>query len=455
MEAQLTDPRVQRGVALAKAMGAAIKLIDGTRFMFVVPSATHPGTNYVVDAQRRSCSCPDFAEFGAVPGHRCKHVVSVLIVTHEITLPDGGSIAVQQKITIQYPRDWRAVNKYLVDLPRIGPLLIRDLVSGIPRPAVFVDGILCPAEPRGPGRPRVEIRDVVHAAILRTFERRTIRGTVEVMERSRDRGLGLDPMHYNTLAEHAADPRLMPILQDLMGATAKVLVPIERNFAIDSTGFTTCVYESWNRAKHGYKPPANPEDRGPKAPKRKHRWLKCNACIGTSTHGITAVVITDSRVHDTKMFAELVHRTVSHGFVPEKFTADAAYINTANIEVVEGVGAAPYIMFKKNMNGKSSPALTRLMAKLTSDPEDYMREYHNRSNVETSFGIMKQQFGGNVNARKPAGQYNELMCKVICHNIARIVHAIHELSISPKFWSPAPMNVPLLGTDGATVQVLS
>jgi len=430
------DPRVERGVALAKSAGGSIKPIAGVDSVFIVPSATRRGVHYLVNVRERSCSCPDFAEYSAVPGHRCKHVVSVLIVTHEITLLEGGSVG-QQKITIQYPRDWRATNNYLVDLPRIGPSLIRDLVSGIPL-----------VGPNGRGRPRVEKRNVVHAAILRTFERRTIRGAVEVMERSAAGGLGLDPMHYNTLCEHAADPALMPILQDLVGVTAKVLVPVERNFAIDSTGFTTCVYESWNRTKHGYKPPANPEDQGPKAPKRKHRWVKCNACVGTSTHVITAIAITESRVHDTNAFKELVHRTVSHGFVPEKFTADAAYIGTENLEVVEGVGARPYIMVRKNMTGASSPALTRLMGKLTSDPEEYMREYHDRSNVETSFGIMKQQFGGNVNSRKPVAQYNELMCKAIAHNIARIVHAIHELEISPKFWSPAPMNVPLLGSNG-------
>lgn len=310
----------------------------------------------------------------------------------------------------------------------MGPALIHDLVSAVP---------LLPATGRKPGRPHAEPRDIVHAAILKTFEHRTGRGTVELMDRAVAAGYlaGRKPPHYNTLYEQMADPALMPIFQDLVFATARPFVDNARSFAIDSTGFTTSVFERWNNHKHGSK-------KAQQALKilngnRKHQWVKAHFVVDTDSFAITACAMTNRRVGDVTMADSLIHDVIRSGCTIEKFTADAAYISTDVVELLENANAEAYITFRRNMNGRSSKALTRLHAKMTSEPESYLQEFHARSSVESAIGVLKKQWGGNVSARLPHAMYAELMTKVIAHNISRLVYAICAMDLDPTFWKPS------------------
>ena len=397
---------------------------------YLVPSATQPRGEYVVDATEGSCTCPDWQECGGHGhAHRCKHVFAVLVIRREIALPDGEFLVTEEKVHLQYPRDFRATNRSQVDLYRMGPVLIADLVSGIP---------LSSTVGRGRGRPRAEVRDIVQGALLRTFEERTARETVEAMERSQKSGLwqGHALPHYNTLLRELANPALMPIFQSLINESAKPLVTIERNYAIDSTGFSTSVYESWFRRKHGPKnqPP-------PVVGKMGHmaHWVKAHACVGTATHVVTAIEVTENKgkgTGDTTWLPELVLRTVRNGFIANKISADGAYLSAKNIQAIQGVGANAFITFHSNTTGSSSPVIGDLFHQFITRREWYEAERHNRSNVETAFSMIKLRYGGYLRSRTPAAQYNELMAKAVVHNVACIIQAFHELQIDPKFWMP-------------------
>ena len=62
--------------------------------------------------------------------------------------------------------------------------------------------------------------------------------------------------------------------------------------------------------------------------------------------------------------------------------------------------------------------------------------YHKRSNVETAFSMIKGKFGDAVRSKSDIGQLNEVLCKVLCHNLCVLIQAIHELGIEPKFQKP-------------------
>jgi transposase len=66
---------------------------------------------------------------------------------------------------------------------------------------------------------------------------------------------------------------------------------------------------------------------------------------------------------------------------------------------------------------------------------NFMEHYHMRSNVESAFSMIKGKFGDAVRSRSDAGQINEVLCKVFCHNICCLIQAIHELGIEPTFGS--------------------
>jgi transposase len=65
--------------------------------------------------------------------------------------------------------------------------------------------------------------------------------------------------------------------------------------------------------------------------------------------------------------------------------------------------------------------------------EEFVAHYHKRSNVEATFSAIKRKFGDAIRSKTPVAQVNEVLLKVLCHNIVCLVHAIHELGIVPAF----------------------
>jgi hypothetical protein len=48
--------------------------------------------------------------------------------------------------------------------------------------------------------------------------------------------------------------------------------------------------------------------------------------------------------------------------------------------------------------------------------------------------MIKAKFGEVVRARLPVAQVNEVLCKVLCHNLCVLIQSIYELGIEPTFW---------------------
>ena len=56
-----------------------------------------------------------------------------------------------------------------------------------------------------------------------------------------------------------------------------------------------------------------------------------------------------------------------------------------------------------------------------------MRSYHKRSNVESTFSMMKRKFGDSLRSRTDVAMINETLCKVLCHNLVVLIHEMYEL----------------------------
>ncbi len=62
------------------------------------------------------------------------------------------------------------------------------------------------------------------------------------------------------------------------------------------------------------------------------------------------------------------------------------------------------------------------------------KTYHQRSNIESTNAMIKMKFGERIRSRTQVAQFNELLCKVLCHNICVTIQAYYELGIEPTFW---------------------
>jgi transposase len=66
--------------------------------------------------------------------------------------------------------------------------------------------------------------------------------------------------------------------------------------------------------------------------------------------------------------------------------------------------------------------------------ETFLQHYHMQSNAETTFSMIKGKFSEVVRAKMPVAQVNEVLCKVLCHNLCVLIQSMYELGIESTFW---------------------
>jgi transposase len=115
-------------------------------------------------------------------------------------------------------------------------------------------------------------------------------------------------------------------------------------------------------------------------------------------------------------------------------SADKAYASLENFEEVANMGAQAFIAFKSNTTGAVGGAFEKAFHFFKYKQAEYMTHYHKRSNVESTFSSVKRVFGDAVRSKNDVAMVNEVLCKLICHNLACLVHAQCELGIESEFW---------------------
>ncbi len=97
----------------------------------------------------------------------------------------------------------------------------------------------------------------------------------------------------------------------------------------------------------------------------------------------------------------------------------------------------PFVPFKSNakaVHRTKDPLWTRLYHFYSLNTEWFETHYHKRSNVESTFSMIKRKFEPNLRSKTKPAQVNEALCKVLCHNLCVIIHSMYELGIEPDFW---------------------
>jgi transposase len=62
-----------------------------------------------------------------------------------------------------------------------------------------------------------------------------------------------------------------------------------------------------------------------------------------------------------------------------------------------------------------------------------MQKYHLRSNVEATFSMIKRKFGERLRSKTHTAQTNEVLCKILAHNLCCVIQSIYELKIDVNF----------------------
>lgn len=227
--------------------------------------------------------------------------------------------------------------------------------------------------------------------------------------------------HFNTFYNIYGDPNICNLLQKLVEVTAAPLNEVERQIAVDATGYGRSQYQEWKEVKY-----EEPDDR--------EKFLKAHIAAGTKTNIITQVNITAGTSHDSPEFEELIENTAKH-FEIREVSADKAYSSRDNLEAAKQLGMVPFIPFKENTTGKpeGSRIWTEMFEYFNHHRDEFEEHYHKRSNAESAFAMLKRKFGTKLDNRKPVSQRNELLTKCVAHNICVLIKTIHTLGVKPDF----------------------
>lgn len=285
------------------------------------------------------------------------------------------------------------------------------------------------------GRPRLELRDMAYCCALKVYSTFSGRRVMSDIQLAQDKGFVSVKPHYTTVLNYFDESELEHALKYLIRVSSLPLKEVEDSFAVDASGFSTSLFERWfnvRARKHSL----------------KRQWRKAHLMCGVKTNVVTGVEVTPGIAGDSPEFPSLVQRTAA-SFDVKEVSADLAYSSRKNLQAVEDVGGVPFIPFKKSAKGKKRGfnAWRRMWLYFNSYQDLFWQHYHKRSNVETAFHMIKRKFGNHVSSRKPQAQDNEILCKVLCHNICVLIQEVNELGIKTDFSAKDAPTEKLITTD--------
>jgi transposase len=268
------------------------------------------------------------------------------------------------------------------------------------------------------GRPQVPISDMIFAMTYKVYtgfsERRFATDLRELFEA----GYISRVPHYNLLSRCFGDPDTEKLLSRLIVASALPLVEVETRFAADGTGFGSLRFLRWYDHRNG-------------VTKEQHIWVRAHIMTGLQTQIVASVQMTKGTAHDAPRFPKLLAQTTEN-FTVKEVMADKGYSSVRNLEAARDSGAIPYIAFKDNATTEKGGYWEKMLNYYRYRREDYLLHYHQRSNVEAAISAIKRKFGSAVRSRGFVAMKNEVLAKILSHNICCLIGSMFELGIDPQ-----------------------
>jgi transposase len=399
------DARQQRGLEIA-----AIAKITKKKGEWSVPSQSGKG-RYTVDATNSHCNCPDHETRGV----KCKHLYAVeYVIQRELNF--DGSTTVTETVTIQktvkrtYPQNWKAYNEAQTHEKEKFLGLLHELCGGVSEP-----------EQAKTGRPRLSLQDAIFSACYKVYSTVSCRRFMTDLRDAQKNGYIEKTPHFNSIFNYLENPDLTPILRAMIVESSLPLKAVEVDFAGDSSGFSTSRFVRWFDHKYG-------------AVRQQHDWVKVHIMCGVKTNIVTAVEIRDRNASDTKLLPDLMHTTAKN-FKPREISLDKGYGSLDNYAVIDSYGATPFVAFKSIHTGAGGGLWAKMFHYFQFRRDEFLSHYHKRSNVESTFSMIKAKFRDNIRSRSDVAMINEVLCKIVCHNICCLIQESYELGIETTFWS--------------------
>lgn len=307
-----------------------------------------------------------------------------------------------------YPQKWESYNLAQTKEKILLMNILDELLNYIPFPEI-----------KKVGRNPVPIREKIFYLVMQSYNEKSSRRCISDLELARRSDFIQKTPHFNTVLKCIKEPVLIDYLKHLISVSGIPLQRIETDFSVDSSGFSTSNFGRWFDVRLG----SNSD---------KRKFVKAHVTCGTRTNIISSVNITKGNFADSPEFEGLVMKTKQIYDIRE-VSADKAYSSKHNLEVVQSIGAIPFIPFKSNAHPKGNNIWKRMYLFYTEHQEQFYEHYHKRSNSESTFHMIKRKFGDHLRSKTDVGQTNELLAKCLCHNLCVLIQESFEIGIDLDF----------------------
>ena len=289
--------------------------------------------------------------------------------------------------------------------------MLRDLCKGVVEP------------PHGKGRPPIPMADAIFSAAFKVYSTFSGRRFMTDLREAHAAGFITRLPCYNSIFGCLESEATTPILMAMIVESSLALKAVEVDFACDASGFTSSRFVKWFDHKYN-------------VVRQKHEWVKVHIMCGVKTNVVTAVEIRGKDASSSPLLPALL-TTTKENFTVREVSGDKEFGSLGNYDAIEAAGATPYIPFKSIHTGKGGGLWAQMFHYFHFRREEFGEHYHKRSNVESTFSMIKSKFRDHVRSKTDTAMRNEALCKILCHNICCVIQEMYELGIEPTFWAEA------------------
>lgn len=309
-----------------------------------------------------------------------------------------------------YPQNWPAYKAAQENEKDMFLGLLAKLVKGIPETTI-----------KDRGRPPIPISDSVFGVVLMAYTTLWGRRFIPELQEAQKKGYLGELPSLDCIDKVLDSKEITTTLKHLISEAARPFAPHETHFSVDSSGFNTSEYDRWYDHKRGIK-------------KTWKIWVKTHIMVAAGSNIVTAAAIYDKNTPKAVVFPLLLAETAALGFNVKEVAADKGYSSIENLTAAADIGAFPLIPFKINATEKKGGIWARALRYFVLHLEEFMRRYHLCFNSEMIFHKIKTEFGYSVRSETDTAMKNEVLAKILCHNICCVIEATYKLEIGAVDW---------------------
>lgn len=435
------DAEQRAGIEIANRYYLVSKLHED-RVRWVVPDGPDMDPLRVVTLDPESCTCETYARREGREGYGrcCRHIFAVLI---DNARSEHGDLALLDELPFVVSDRRPKLRRTAADGSPMPPLPLPtvkerriakrskhhrhravDVACETHLPRLLYE--LCRYIPdweekrQGGGRPPVPLSDIVFCCVYAAALDVPSRELPPHLEAAKAAGYITTAPFPNIILKYTRDPNVWPYFRRLIVHTAVQFRDIDRYFAIDST-----------KMYFGRLLTRRPKSTGDVI--RRDR-VKLHAVCGLRSLAFAAVAVSEKDSHDGNYLIPLVGETVERFTKVAGVCADGSYSWNSNFEYLEEVGAFPFLDFREDSTGKSGVSRNRWLEFSRNYPDTWEKWQKRRLRIEAAWKGMKDKFGRKVPGKTPDAAEGGVLCKVVCHNLRRVINGAYQFGIKPDFW---------------------